>query len=267
MARALVTGGTGVLGRVVVARLAERGAEVRVLSRRPGPGRLHGDLVSGEGLAAAVGGVDTIVHCASNGDPRRFGDDVQATRNLLDAAAAAGRPHLVYISIVGIDRLPFGYYRAKLAAEELIERSGLPWTILRTTQFHDLVLQVVATLAKPPVTVLPQGFRFQPVDVRDVADRLADLAPEPAAGRVPDLGGPQVGDLEDFLRAYLGAIGRRRRAVRVPLPGRLAAGFRAGANLVRDGDRGTRPFADFLAERVRPDGTVDLSYGRRSRPR
>ena len=122
-------------------------------------------------------------------------------------------------------------------------------------------------LAKPPVTVLPQGFRLQPVDVRDVADRLADLTLDSAAGRVPDLGGPQVGDLEDFLRAYLGAIGRGRRAVRVPLPGRLAAGFLAGANLVRDGDRGTRPFADFLAERVHPDGTVDLSYGRRSRLR
>src|SRR2546429_5743133 len=120
----LVTGGTGALGRVLVALLREGGHEVRVLSRRTGA-----DLLTGAGLAEALDGTDVIVHCATDGR-----HDVDATRNLI--AAASGQ-HLVYVSIVGIDRIPFPYYRLKLACERLVEECGLPWTTLRATQFHD----------------------------------------------------------------------------------------------------------------------------------
>ena len=141
----LVTGGSGTLGRGVVARLLAAGHQVRVLSRRPRPAGgtataewVTGDLLCGDGLAGAVTGVEAIVHCA--GDPRRPRVDSNGTRNLLRAARAAGAPHLVDISIVGVDRVPYRYYQAKLQAERLIQASGLPWTILRATQFHQLVL-------------------------------------------------------------------------------------------------------------------------------
>src|SRR5437588_4722765 len=108
MATVLVTGGTGTLGRRVVTRLLGRGDHVRVLSRRPRPPRegvelLIGDVTTGAGLEPAVNGIRTIVHCA--GDPRRGdgGPDVAGTRRLCEAALGAGRPHLVYISIVGVD--------------------------------------------------------------------------------------------------------------------------------------------------------------------
>lgn len=107
----------------------------------------------GAGLDAAVADVETVVHCAST--PR--GGDEQAAAHLIGAARRAGVGHLVYISIVGVDRVPFGYYRTKLAVESQIERSGLGWTVLRTTQFHDLLVQVLGALSRPPVLLLPHG--------------------------------------------------------------------------------------------------------------
>jgi uncharacterized protein YbjT (DUF2867 family) len=164
----LVTGGTGTLGRVVAERLLDAGAHVRVLSRGLRTiGRapqVVGDVRTGEGLAEAMRDVNAVVHC------------VDPAHHVVDAALAAGKPHLVFISIVGVDRVPLGYYRRKLADEQLIADSGLPWTVLRATQFHDLIAAALRILAKPPVLLVPAGWRFQPIDVRDVAARLAELA-------------------------------------------------------------------------------------------
>jgi len=259
----LVTGGTGVLGRHVVSQLA--GQNVRVLSRRetavPGAELVRGDLATGSGVAEAVRGADVVVHCAS--DPVHWHDDVTATDRLIGEAKAAGRPHLVYISIVGVDRVPLPYYRAKLAAESLVRDSGLPWTLLRATQFHDLVLQFVAAMAKSPLMPVPKGISVQPVDTAEVAERLAGLALGDPAGRVADFGGPQVLTAEEAARAFLAAAGLRRRLVGVPLPGRTAAAYRAGWHLLGEGgQKGTRTFSDFLAERVGPGGKVEFTYYR-----
>lgn len=262
MTEIVVTGGTGVLGREVVRRLTD--ANVRVLSRRENPELpagvrgVRGDLRTGDGLADALDGIDVIVHCASNGG---FGDaraDVGATRRLLTAAKAssgAGQgPHLVYISIVGVDLVPYGYYQAKLAAETLVRDSGLPWTILRATQFHDLALALASVLCAGPVVPAPTGMRSDLVDAGEVAQRLADLALGEPAGRVPDMGGPQTLSIRDVERAYLDATGRRRPIVPLPLRGKVAAAFRAGGNLLDDGVRGTRTFTEYLADRKRDGG-------------
>jgi uncharacterized protein YbjT (DUF2867 family) len=258
--KVLVTGGTGVLGSELVGRLGAR-AEIRVLSRRPprGPEFVQGDLETGQGLAAALDGVDAIAHCASAADYWRPNRDVAQTRRLLDALAGA-RPHLVYISIVGVDRLRFGFFRAKLATERLIEDSGLPWTILRATEFHDLMLTFLIKLSKAPVAVVARGSRFQPVDVRDVAQRMAELALRPPTGRARDLGGPRIESMEDLMRAYLTAAGRTRPLIRVPLPGKLGAAFGVGDHLLAEGDRGTRSFEDYLRSRSGADGGIQDPY-------
>lgn len=167
----LLTGGTGTLGRLVVPLLRDAGCEVRVLSRRghePGDGieYVTGDLLKGEGVESAVDGAETVLHLA--GGPK--GDD-EATRNLVRAASRAEVRHLVYISVIGADRMPLGYFRTQLAAERAVADSGLPWTTLRAAQFHDLALKVVQAMAKLPVIPVPGGLRFQPVDPREVADR------------------------------------------------------------------------------------------------
>lgn len=253
----LVTGGTGTLGRAVVAELRARGQVVRVLSRRPpgsGPAGLEGvdwvtgDLRSGAGLDRAVRDAAIIVHCAT--DVRRPRRDVEGTHNLLAAARAAGAPHLVYVSIVGVNRVPLPYYRIKLQVEQLVEASGLPWTVLRATQFHDLVAGALRVLTRPPVVLLPAGTACQPVDVRDVAPRLAELALTPATGRAADLGGPQVRPAGDLAQAYLHAVGRRRPLWPVLLPGAIARGYRQGGHLAPECAVVGRTFEDYLIERA-----------------
>jgi len=251
----LVTGGTGTLGRVVVQRLTERGDRVRALSRRGRPADDHApyewataDLTTGAGLHEALTGVDVILHCAN--DQRASGDrGMPVTRQLVQAARRAGSPHLVYVSIVGIDAIPLGYYRAKVADEKLIEASGLPHTILRATQFHDLILTLFAAAAKLPVMFVP-SVRFQPVDVHDVAARLVELAAAEPAGRAPDLGGPEVRQARDLARTYLRATGRRRLVVPVTLPGRVFRALRRGAGITPDHAIDGITFEQYLANRV-----------------
>ena len=257
--RILVTGGTGTLGRQVVPRLREAGCDVRVLSRRTreaadGIEYVTGDLLKDEGTQAAVDGAGIIVHCAGGAK----GDD-EATRNLVRAASLAGTQHLVYISVVGADRIPivsgidramFGYFGSKLAAERAVADSGLPWTTLRATQFHDLCLKTAQQMAKLPVIPVPAGFRFQPVDAGEVAARLVELALGTPAGLVPDMAGPRVYRMADLLRGYLQARRKHRLMVPVRLPGKAARAVRAGANLAPERAVGHRTWEDFLAERV-----------------
>jgi uncharacterized protein YbjT (DUF2867 family) len=248
MTTILVTGGTGTLGRHVTERLRADGHEVRVLSRHAQPYAV--DLREGGGLDAAVAGVDTVVHCATS--PR--GGDEEAAGHLLAAARKAGVGHLVYISIVGVDRVPFGYYRTKMAVEKLVEESGLGWTVLRTTQFHDLLIQLFGVLSKPPVMMLPAGVRDQPVEVTEVAGRLAELALGAPAGRVDDMGGPEVRSFESLARAYLAAAGRRRAVVNVPLAGQAYRAFRAGGHLTAERAVGKGTFEEYLAARFGAEG-------------
>ena len=196
----LVTGGTGTLGSHVVARLRDADRATRVLSRGGHPSDkgveyVVGDLSSGVGVEAAVDGAETVVHCAGG----RKGDD-DATRNLVQAASRAGVRHLVYISVVGADRVPmvsgidramFGYFGNKHATERVVAERGLPSTTLRATQFHDLILTIARQMARLPVLPVPSGMRFQPIDAGEVAERLVELAQGAPAGLVPDLAGPQ----------------------------------------------------------------------------
>ncbi|MFJ3726345.1 SDR family oxidoreductase [Streptomyces sp. NPDC090045] len=249
MSTILVTGGTGTLGTLVVSRLREAGHEVRVLSRHAPEYPV--DLQDGSGLDAAMAGAEVVVHCASNTRRAGKGDEV-GTGHLIEAAGRAGTvANIVYISIVGVDVVPLGYYQAKLRVERMLEGSGLGVTILRTTQFHDLVAQVTDTAAKLPVVPMPKGVPVQPIAVEEVADRLAELAVPTPAGRVPDMGGPQIRHLTDLARTYLEATGRRGRVVPVPLAGRTYAAFRRGGHLTPSHAVGKVTFADFLAARTR----------------
>lgn len=254
--RILVTGGTGTLGRLVVPQLLAAGAEVRVLSRRPHPdaeadGVRHFavDLLAPDcaaGLDAALADVTTVLHLA--GGPR--GDD-EATRTLVAAARRAGGvTHLVLISVIGADRMPIGYFRRKLAAEWALSDSGLGWTVLRAAQFHSLTLATTRFLAKLPLLPAPGGVRWQPVDPRDVAERLAELALGEPAGLVPDLAGPRTYTLEELGRGYLSAVGKRRPRLPVRVPGETGRLYRQGANLSPDGQLGKRTWEDYLAHHV-----------------
>ena len=259
----LVTGGTGTLGRLLVPRLQQASCAVRVLSR----GRHHveervpagsgpdveyvtSDLGTGDGVQAAVADMEIVVHLAGGAK----GDDDKA-RQLVRAASRAGVRHVVFISVVGADRVPvvsgvdramFGYYAAKLAAERLIAESGLPWTTVRATQFHEFIVLVAEQLAKLPVVMSWGGVRFQPIDGADVADHLVELSLGSPAGLVPDLGGPKIYDMTTLLRDHLRARRQHRLILPVPMPGQAARAMRNGANLTPDRAVGRRTWEEFL---------------------
>ena len=255
----LVTGGTGSLGMRVVERLRDGGREVRVMSHSGRPGTVKGDLLTGEGLEQAVRGVDVIVHCATS-PTRTRRTDVEGTERLLRVAERAGVSHLVFVSIVGVDLNPhLRYYRMKLEIERNLERSSVPHTVLRLTQFHEAVLRVTRILDRLPVMMMPKDFLFQPIDTGEAADRLVELALSEPAARVPDAGGPEVWTTAQFARAYFEALGRRRRVVEVPVPGKMARAVRNGAQLCPENRYGKIGYEEFLSRTVHAttvDGTT-----------
>ncbi len=205
----LVTGGTGTLGRLVILLLRDAGHNVRVLCRHThdsteGIEFAVGDLAKDEGIEAAVKGIQIIIHCAGSAK-----GDEDKTRHLVQAASRVGITHFVYISVVGADRIPvvsgidramFGYFGAKLAAERVVADSGLPWTTLRATQFHDAFVIMGRQMAKMPVVPVFAGVRFQPIDASEVAVRLVELALGKPAGLALEMAGPRIYSMADLLR-------------------------------------------------------------------
>lgn len=168
----------------------------------------------------------------------------------MQAASEHGRPHLIFISIVGIDRSGYAYYQAKYQAEQIIEQSPLPWTILRTTQFHTLVLQLLQSLgidtrAAVPV---PADMRFQSIDHREVADRLVQFIEQESAGRVPQMGGPQVLTIEEMAVIYQRLQGRKASVRSEPIAGALFEVFRSGINLIPTHTDGTITWEMFVEQ-------------------
>ncbi|MER7243311.1 NAD(P)H-binding protein [Kribbella sp. NPDC000426] len=240
MTSILVTGGTGNLGRPTVSQLRAAGHHVRVLSRAAGPDRVVADLTSGAGLRAAVEGADVVVHLATSlgrGDARQ-------ARNLVEAAA--GVQHLLLMSIAGIDRIPLAYYRTKLEVEEIVQDSGVPYTIQRATQFHDLVDRVFAAQRYLPVLVAPT-MSLQPISVEEVGARLTELVGQPPVkGHAPDIGGPERLTVRELAWIWKQAKGSRRPIVPLRLGGKVFRAFARGDAMVDGPTYGRITFAEHL---------------------
>jgi uncharacterized protein YbjT (DUF2867 family) len=243
--RVTVLGGTGLLGRHLVPLLGETGHEVTVASRSAD---VKADLTTGVGLAEAVEDADLVVHLASDArKPDKV--DVSGTRNLLDVLEGQ---HLFYMSIVGVDRHPFAYYRAKHQAEQLIESSDLKYTILRATQFHDFVDHFLGTACRPPIALIPKRFVFQPVDAAEVASELATLIHARRIGLQPDFAGPTIHNAEHLARTLMEAKGRERPIINLPVPGNSAKAFKLGVHTNADRAVGRKTWVEFLDERYSP---------------
>ena len=256
MQQILVTGGAGKLGRLVVKQLSAAGYSVRGMSRRASPGEdwpgaewKQADLVTGEGLAEAVQGMDVVVHLAGKGN---WKVDFEGTRRLLEAAQEAGVSHLVFISIVGIEKVPYALSKAKLASEDLIQHSGIPWSILRATQFHyliDLVLNFLTRL--PLVALVPTDLPLQPVAEEEVARRLVEIVQAGPSGRVSDIGGPQVLTSGELARIWLKQRGMHRAILPLWLPGKMARAMRQGGNTCPQQATGTISWEAWLQQHYR----------------
>lgn len=242
------------LGGQVVAELARRGHDVRVLSRRPPqtlvPGTTHHavDLVSGDGLRDALAGADAVIEAANTPGVGRKTTPVlvEGTRRLLAAESREAVGHHVAISIVGIDAVSFSYYDAKRAQERFVEQGPVGWSIVRATQFHALLDWIFTTTARAGF-VPGNRFALAPVDPRFVARVLADAAEAGPGGRLAPVAGPQAAPLRELARGWAHARGRRARAIALPLPRRNRRALLAGA-LVPGDDAltGGPSFGDWL---------------------
>ncbi len=243
--RVAVAGGTGTVGRHTVTALHALGHQPVVIARSTGV-----DVATGRGLEAALAGVDAVIDVTSVATIRAAASIAffrAATTHLLAAASRAGVGHHVALSIVGVDRAPHAYYAGKAVQEGLVEAAPVPWTILRTTQFHEFAAQMFGTVRVGPLHLAPR-MRTQPVAAREVAARLAELAVAGPAGRVPDLAGPREEELSDMVRAYARARGVRGPVPRVSLPGAFGRAQRDGSLLPGPGvERGSQSFAQWLA--------------------
>ncbi|MFI7615278.1 SDR family oxidoreductase [Nonomuraea terrae] len=253
MTTVLVTGGSGRLGLALVKRLVAAGHDVRAASRtarasRDGVRWVVADVASGHGVAEAVSGAEVVVHLASAPYKGRYTVRVEldGTAAVLAAARAAGVRHFVYVSIVGADRVPWSYFRTKVRAEELVRGGGVPWTILRVTQFHEFVEQALPAMSRVGVMVVDPGIMASPVDVRDVAGHLVSLVGRGPGGEIEEYGGPEVLTMEEAVRSWLRVRGRRRPVLRVRLPGRLGRAFRAGHLVTEARPRGEITWDDYL---------------------
>lgn len=223
--RIVIAGGTGTVGRHIAVVAGRREHELTVLARSTGV-----DLTDGAQLEDRLRGADAVIDVTSVATrsakaSREF--FAQVTSNLLDAGQAAGVRHHLVLSIVGSDRAPFGYYAGKQLQEEMVRSGPVPWTILRTTQFHEFAQQIYGRVKFGRVSVVPRMIS-QPVAAREVAQRLVQLAEAGPGGYVSDLAGPEVLRLIDMVRSYAAASGANGPILEVPLTGGFGRAIRDG---------------------------------------
>jgi uncharacterized protein YbjT (DUF2867 family) len=239
----------------VVSDLLDNGHTVAAMSRRvrrrPGVENVLADLTDGFGVESSVQGVEAIVHLASAPYQGGYTDEVEigGTRRLLNAAASAGVGHVLYTSIVGADQIPWSYFRTKMHAEEIIRSSAVPWSVIRSTQFHEFVDQTLTAASRLPLMVSDRGITCQPVDVRDVADRITQRLVAGPSASIEEYGGPQVLGFDDLIRQWLEIRGLRRRIMHVRIPGKLGRGFRSGSLATTSEPTGSFTWKHYLAEK------------------
>lgn len=245
--RIAIAGGTGVVGAPTVDAVQAAGHEAVILARSRGV-----DLLTGVGVDAALDGVDAVIDTlnvttlSADAAVEFF---TKATGNLIAASERAGVTHVVLLSIVGIDRIPVDYYAGKLAQEKVVERSAVPWTIQRATQFHEFAAQMFARAKFGPLHLAPRA-RTQPVAAAEVGERLASLAAGAPQGRARDFAGPREEALDAMVKAYAKRAGYRGWVPSVSIPSAQMKGMREGLALPGpDADLGSQTFADWLAAR------------------
>jgi uncharacterized protein YbjT (DUF2867 family) len=209
----VVIGGTGLIGSKVAAKLKQKGHEVVAAAPNTGV-----NTITGEGLKEAMAGTQVVVDVANSPS---FEDKAvmkffeTSGHNLLAAEAAAGVRHHVALSIVGDDRSDNGYFRAKVAQEKLVKASGIPYTIIRSTQFMEFLRAIADSGADGNVVRISPGL-FQPIAAEDVAGIVADVALAAPRNGIVEIAGPERAPFNEIVARYLKAVGDPREVVRDP---------------------------------------------------
>jgi uncharacterized protein YbjT (DUF2867 family) len=232
------------VGRHVAAIARERGHHVVSLSRAEGV-----DLVTGRGLDQALQNVETVIDVSGVqvlSTKKAVDFFTNATQNLLAAEKKAGVTHHVALSIVGIDNADSGLYAGKLVQEDEVKHGGVPWTLLRSTQFHEFVPMSIKAASVGPLAFVPTMLT-QPVAAKEVAAALVDAAEAGPQGRLPDIGGPRTEQLKGLVAAYLAETQQKKRIIPLRVPGPMGKAMRNGALIPAPGSAvGRQTFQEWL---------------------
>ncbi|CAN5214456.1 NAD(P)H-binding protein [soil metagenome] len=263
MNKVLVIGGSGVLGSAVVKELREKQVNYLTGSRHQIKTDAYStvnqatdipwqpvDLITGEGLQASLAGVDTVLHLASGqGKIGHEPFEIAITRNLLKAVKQSNVRHLIHISIVGVDKIPYAYYKAKLDTEALIRDSQVPYTILRATQFHDFVDFNLSKLLSLPIGFVPKKLRLQPIHLDAVVQKLYQLAQAGSQNTILNLGGPQVYEVGTLARIWMQYRRMSKPILPIPIVGSLMHAIAQGNATCPEKAIGSKTWEDYLAKR------------------
>ena len=249
--RILVTGSTGQLGTALLDQLKNSDHDVRVTSRSKPEDMEHfewvyTDLLSGEGLEEAVKDVDIIIHAATSPIKNAKKIEIEGLKNMLSKIQHIS--HFIYPSIVGIEEIPWKYYRLKYEAEEWIKKSSIPYTIARATQFHSFIESLL--LSKPIFKryIIPGNIKLQSVDVNEFAKHLIELSNMVPQGRTKDFGGPEMKTLKEMAELKIKINNETNKVFSIPLPGKLYKALLNGKNTNSHCKRGEITFEQFLGK-------------------
>ncbi|MEZ4772716.1 MAG: SDR family oxidoreductase [Bacteroidia bacterium] len=256
--KVLVTGGTGLLGRELVS-FFENNHVPYVIGSRNQPAndilKTHWkklDLATGEGLSECLENIDTIFHLASATRPFNPATDVEGTRKMLEAGKLSGVNHIIYVSIVGIDKLPISYYKIKIAAEQVIKDAGVDYTILRSTQFHTFLNTTIKKALKYPVAFMPKAIKYQPVGLIFVVDKLMDIYENGPINDTLEIGGPEVITMGEAAAQWLKAHNKKRWIINVPitLAGKLGKNLAEGGLTTSAIVKHSQTWAEYLEQSI-----------------
>ncbi|CAF4527044.1 unnamed protein product [Rotaria sp. Silwood1] len=267
MVKVLIVGGTGPVGQTLSKLFLSSQTPFLIGSRNPisinnendnvasqsTSNWIHMDLTKNEGINKSIDDdVDTILYLASlpqattnDGQPI----DITLTKNLLNSIQKKNIKHLVYLSIVGVDKMPFSYYKGKLECERLIKESGIPYTILRATQFHSLVEDFANYLLNYPMDTISKVAKIQPIQIEAVAMELAKIVKEPPLNSTYDIGGRKIYTMKEIADSLLEARPEKKPTVNMPIIDEILNGFAEGYNTCDNISLNSNTWEEYLANK------------------
>lgn len=250
--RILVTGSTGQLGTALLKQLKDLDYQVKITSRRKPKGVdfpwVYSDLLSGEGLEEAVKDVDVIIHAATS--PMKNAENIEVVGFEKLLSKLQHIKLFIYPSIVGIEKIPFKYYRLKYKAEELLKNSSVPFTIARATQFHSFVESLFLSKAFLKRYIMPGKIKFQSVDVNEFASYLIDLINKGHQGNLEDFCGPEVLTLKEMAELKIKINNESNTVLTIPFSGKLYNALLEGKNTNPMQKQGRITYEEYLRNKL-----------------
>ncbi|QCR32231.1 SDR family oxidoreductase [Lysinibacillus sp. SGAir0095] len=251
--RVLVTGSTGKLGSALLKQLKGKNYQVKITSRKKPEGIdgftwIYSDLLSGDGIEDAVQDVEVVIHAATSPIKNSKNIEITGFENFLSKLRHIN--HFIYPSIVGIEEIPYKYYKLKFEAEQLLMNSSIPHTITRATQFHSFVESLLISRPILKRYVIPGSLKFQSVDVDEYASHIIELIEKGPQGKVDDFCGPEIMTLKEMAELKIKINNETNGVLNISVPGKLFRSLVEGKNTNSKRKIGKVTFEEYLRNRL-----------------